>query len=124
MEFNDYQEKANSLAVYLDGLKEKYSEYKIPKELWNLFGVSYASLGLGEVGEIQNRVKKIIRDSNGEITDETRETIIKELGDVLWYVAAMCMELNIPMDYVAQKNLNKLFSRRDRGVLHGSGDNR
>lgn len=122
MEFNEYQEKANSLAVYLDGLKKKYSN--IPEDIWKVLGISYASLGLGEVGEIQNRVKKIIRDSDGEITDEIKDILIKELGDVLWYVAALCKELNTTMDDVAQKNLEKLFSRKDRGVLHGSGDNR
>lgn len=122
MEFNEYQEKANSLAVYLNGLKKKYSN--IPEDIWKVLGISYASLGLGEVGEIQNRVKKIIRDSDGEITDEIKDILIKELGDVLWYVAALCKELNTTMDDVAQKNLEKLFSRKDRGVLHGSGDNR
>jgi len=121
MEFNEYQKKANSLAIYLDSLKNKYD---LPDEIWKLLGITYAGLGLGEVGEIQNRIKKIIRDSGGELTDEVRKILIKELGDVLWYVAAMCKELDVTMNYVAKENLDKLISRKKRGTIYGSGDNR
>jgi NTP pyrophosphatase (non-canonical NTP hydrolase) len=82
-------------------------------------------LGLvGEAGEVAEKMKKIIRDNNGEVTEEKKQEIKKELGDVLWYIGAMCSELKISMDEVAQMNIEKLFSRKDRGVLHGDGDNR
>jgi NTP pyrophosphatase (non-canonical NTP hydrolase) len=122
MEFKEYQENANSLAIYMNKVTEKYPD--LPEEILNVLGLSYASLGLGEVGEIQGKVKKVIRDSGASLTDEKREELAKELGDVLWYVAACCKELDISMDYVAEKNLEKLFSRKERGVLEGSGDNR
>ena len=122
MNFNEYQEKANPLALYLDKVKEEFPETN-PK-VFKVLGLCYAALGLGEVGETQGKIKKIIRDSGGTITDETKDKIKGELGDILWYIAAVCMELDIPMDEVASYNLEKLFSRKERGVLTGSGDNR
>jgi NTP pyrophosphatase (non-canonical NTP hydrolase) len=89
-----------------------------------LLNIAYVSLGLGEVGELQGKVKKIIRDSGGVVTIETRKAISKELGDVLWYVSECCNNFGISMDDVAKENLSKLKSRKERGVLEGSGDDR
>lgn len=86
--------------------------------------VSYTALGLGETGEVQGKVKKILRDSEGVISNEIRTEIGKELGDVLWYVARLADELGLSLELIAQKNLDKLNSRKERGVLTGSGDNR
>lgn len=84
----------------------------------------YPVLGLtGEAGEVAEKLKKVIRDQDGEL-GAAREQIVKELGDVLWYIAACCHELGVSMEDVAQKNLEKLESRAARGVLHGSGDDR
>lgn len=82
-------------------------------------------LGLvGEAGEVAEKFKKIIRDHEGHITDDDKSEIIKELGDVLWYVSALTSYLDTSLEHVAQANLDKLFSRRKRGTSHGSGDNR
>lgn len=109
MDFKDYQEKARITAIYPDIGKNIY----------------YPTLGLcGEAGEVAEKVKKIMRDDFGIISEEKRKELEKEIGDVLWYVAALCGELDISMDSVAEKNIEKLFNRRDRNVLHGSGDNR
>jgi NTP pyrophosphatase (non-canonical NTP hydrolase) len=82
------------------------------------YKVFYPALGLaGEAGEVANKVKKLMRDSK-------EYDIAGEIGDVLWYVAALCSDLGLDMDTVATKNLNKLNSRKNRGVLGGSGDNR
>jgi NTP pyrophosphatase (non-canonical NTP hydrolase) len=82
-------------------------------------------LGLnGEAGEVAEKLKKIIRDKNSVISDEDKQELAKELGDVLWYIAVFAHDLGIPLDVIAQQNLNKLLSRRDRGVLDGNGDNR
>lgn len=87
--------------------------------------LTYPVLGLnGEAGEVAEKLKKIIRDHGGDVSDAQRDALIKELGDVLWYVAACCHELKVPMDEVAQKNLDKLASRKQRGVISGSGDER
>lgn len=87
--------------------------------------LSYATLGLaGEAGEIANKVKKVIRDDNGVLTVEKAQAISDELGDVLWYLARVAEEVKTALNAVAEKNLDKLNSRRERGVIQGSGDNR
>lgn len=86
--------------------------------------LSYTALGLGEVGEVQGKIKKIIRDSGGLVTESDRIAITKELGDVLWYVAMCAMEIGINLNEVALMNLEKLQSRKERGTLSGSGDDR
>ena len=85
----------------------------------------YPTLGLaGEAGEVAEKVKKVLRDKGGEFDAETVAALKKELGDVLWYVARLAAELDLDMGDVAAANLAKLSSRQDRGVLHGSGDER
>ncbi len=85
----------------------------------------YPALGLaGEAGEVCEHVKKAIRDDGGEITETRRAALRKELGDVLWYVAALCSELNLEMSDVARANVDKLADRQKRGVLQGDGDER
>jgi NTP pyrophosphatase (non-canonical NTP hydrolase) len=109
MNFNEYQKESAKTAVY-PNIGDNYI---------------YPTLGLvGEAGEVANKVQKVIRDDNYVITEETREDIKKELGDVLWYLANLATELNIDFEDVAQANLEKLNSRKDRDMLHGSGDNR
>jgi NTP pyrophosphatase (non-canonical NTP hydrolase) len=82
-------------------------------------------LGLvGETGEIAEKFKKIIRDKAGKLSDVDRAELAKELGDVLWYVNAVVMLLGSDIETVAKQNLEKLQSRKARGALHGSGDNR
>jgi len=82
-------------------------------------------LGLnGEAGEVAEKLKKIIRDKNGEISEEDKAELAKELGDVLWYIAVFAHDLGVPLEDIASANLAKLKSRKDRGKLTGSGDNR
>ncbi len=88
-------------------------------------GFVYPALGLcGESGEVAEKLKKVIRDSDGVLTNEVIDDLEKELGDVLWYIAQLCTELGLSLESVAVKNLRKLKSRQDRGKLQGSGDNR
>jgi len=85
----------------------------------------YPTLGLaGEAGEVAEKVKKLIRDDAGVLSDERRAAIAKELGDVLWYVAQVATEAGLDLDEIAAANLEKLLSRAQRGVLQGSGDDR
>ncbi len=82
-------------------------------------------LGLvGEAGEVAEKFKKIIRDHGGIVTNEDKQEIAKELGDVLWYVSALSDYLGISLEEVASLNLKKVLGRKARGKSHGSGDNR
>ena len=103
MRFYEYQEEASKTAIYPE-------QYKIV----------YPALGLaGEAGEVAEKVKKHIRDGVLNVED-----LKKELGDVLWYLAAIASDLGLNLDDVAESNLQKLRSRQARGVIGGSGDNR
>jgi NTP pyrophosphatase (non-canonical NTP hydrolase) len=105
----DYQERSRATAVY-------------PGAGDNLL---YPTLGLcGEAGEVAEKIKKMVRDEGGVLSAERRDALAKELGDVLWYVAQLASEAGLSLDEVAEANLAKLLSRRDRGVLQGSGDDR
>jgi NTP pyrophosphatase (non-canonical NTP hydrolase) len=85
----------------------------------------YPALGLcGEAGETAEKVKKAMRDDGGILTDERREAVAAELGDVLWYVAQLATEAGLDLEVIAESNLEKLASRQERRVLHGSGDDR
>jgi len=109
MNFNEYQIEARKTAVYPN----------LGKNLW------YPALGLcGESGEVAEKIKKVFRDSNGLVTQEKKNELKKELGDVLWYLSNLASELEISIDNVATTNLIKLKERKDNNKLHGSGDNR
>lgn len=79
---------------------------------------------VGESGEVAEKFKKLIRDKQGEISPEDIQEILKELGDILWYVNSVAHLLGSSLSEVAEKNLEKVLSRKDRGVTSGSGDNR
>ena len=109
MNFNEYQKQARKTAIY-------------PNKGNNFI---YPVLGLGgEVGEVTEKIKKVLRDKNGIINNEDKDLIKKELGDVLWYLANLGAELDIDLNDVAETNLKKLLSRQERNQLHGNGDNR
>ena len=105
---NQYQKEAIKTAVYPEA-----------------DALLYTVLGLnGEAGELAEKAKKMIRDDAGILYEERRLAMIKELGDVLWYVATTAKELNVTLQEVAQTNVDKLRSRQQRGKLKGSGDDR
>ena len=88
--------------------------------------LEYLALGLtSEAGEVAGKVKKLIRDGEDvEGSDMKKIAIASEVGDVLWYCALMAKEVGIPLNTIMQMNLEKLHSRKERGTLKGSGDNR
>lgn len=109
MNFKEYQEKSRKTAIY--------------PEAGNNF--IYPTLGLsGEAGEVAEKIKKAIRDKEGIVDEERKKEIEKELGDVLWYVSQLASELKLSLKEIAEKNIEKLYSRMDRGKLKGDGDNR
>lgn len=115
MNFNEYQDFVRSMKRY-------------PEE----FAIVYPALGLvGEAGEISEKVKKWLRDDKQYFVDgirsmneDRRDAILKELGDPLWYIASLADDLGYTLQEVVDTNIHKLASRRERGVIHGSGDNR
>lgn len=85
----------------------------------------YPTLGLtNEAGEVAGKIKKIFRDKEGVVSEADRQALKGELGDVLWYLAQICTELDLSLAEVAEANINKLLSRLDRGVIGGEGDER
>lgn len=120
--FNEYQKEAVKLSISLDKFIKKFPY--VNNEIITVMAVVYDGLGLGEAGEVQGKIKKIIRDNGGIITPEATEEIKAELGDTLWYIASMCENLGITLEDVASANIDKLHDRQKRGVLSGSGDNR
>ena len=83
----------------------------------------YPTLGsVNEAGEVAGKIKKLFRDKAGQISADDREALKYELGDVLWYLAQICTELDLTLDEVAAANLTKLFSRLERGTIGGEGD--
>ncbi|MDX1520823.1 MAG: nucleoside triphosphate pyrophosphohydrolase family protein [Anaerolineae bacterium] len=99
------------------------------RKTWNLIHMDhpivYPTMGLAnEAGEVAGKIKKIFRDKNGEISEADRLALKKELGDVLWYLAQICTELDLSLAEVAEANLVKLFSRLERGTIGGDGDER
>lgn len=85
--------------------------------------IVYPALGLvNEAGEVAGKVKKIFRDKHGQISDDDRQALKAELGDVLWYLAQVCTELGLNLAEVASANLEKLFSRLERNQIRGEGD--
>tara|TARA_R110000764_G_scaffold46737_1_gene104813 strand:- start:301 stop:612 length:312 start_codon:yes stop_codon:yes gene_type:complete len=103
VDFKEYQRKAVSFALYPATHK-----------------VLYPTLGLcGESGEVAEKVKKQVRDGVFN-----RHEVAKELGDVLWYLTNVCNDIGYSLDEIAVLNINKLNSRKERGTLQGSGDNR
>ncbi len=109
MELNAYQRESRKTALY-------------PEVGRNAI---YPTLGLvGEAGEVADKVKKILRDNKGEFDKESKNAIKFELGDVLWYISQLSSELGYELEEIAQANLQKLKSRKSRGTIQGSGDNR
>lgn len=108
MEFKNYQEEAVKTAIYGAGQN-----------------ILYPALGLGnEAGEVLGKIKKVLRDNDGIFDTESKKKISDEIGDVLWYIAALSRDLGISLEDVAKDNITKLKDRQSRNVISGSGDNR
>jgi len=107
MDFNEYEKRA--------------LETRVPEAA----GIVYSALGLtGEAGEVADKVKKSIRDCGGGLNNEDKNALLKELGDVLWYLTSAASDLGSSLEAVASLNIEKVESRRQRDKISGSGDNR
>lgn len=111
MNFDDYQKQAAKTSTY-EGKEETYK-------------LMYLSMGLaGESGEVIEKLKKIVRNDDGEISEEKRKDLESELGDVLWYLSQLAETLDVSLQDVAEKNIAKLADRAERGVIKSEGDTR
>ena len=103
-----YQKVAKTTAIY-------------PREQ----AIIYPTLGLtGEAGEVANKVKKIIRDGSDKTSEDMVQALSSEIGDCLWYIAILADDVGVKLSDIANANLEKLFKRKEKGALHGSGDDR
>lgn len=106
MDLPEYQQKTEETAVYPDE-----------------DAIEYLALGLNdEAGEVAGAFKKYLRGDYDE--DEFRDRLVGEAGDVLWYWTRLLDECDLDAKEVMEKNADKLFDRKDRGVIQGDGDNR
>ncbi len=108
MDFKHYQDRMTRLKVYPEDYRVIYPALKLS----------------GEAGEVSEKIGKLLRDQNGEMSSENKADIKKELGDVLWYINALATDLNFTLEDVAQTNISKLEKRKSQNKLHGSGDDR
>lgn len=110
MTLDEYQKEALVTAVFTDDDFKDLTHW--------VFGIT------GEAGEIAEKIKKIVRDKDGQVGDEDKDELIKEIGDVLWYLAVLAEHLGYKFDEVGARNIAKLRSRQARDKISGSGDNR
>lgn len=111
--FEDYSAAIEPLATYPEA------------GTGGLNAIVYCALGAaGEGGEIADKAKKVLRDHNGHVSTQTRDKVLKEVGDTLWYLDRMCKELGTTLGATAAMNVEKLRDREARGVIGGDGDER
>ena len=112
MTFDEYQSAARRTALYPDETRLLYPVLKLA----------------GEAGEVAEKVGKWMRDEGWlpgmEVSSMQRDALVKELGDVLWYVANVAADLEVSLEDVAATNIEKLADRTARGAIKGSGDER
>lgn len=124
MDFNEYQVKASETAIYEDSVIHMTAQLT-QNQMNSALCLIYPALKLnGEAGEIAEEIGKMIRDDHGVLTMERADRLRKEVGDILWYAAALAGELGMDLETVAIDNIAKLSSRQERGVLEGSGSDR
>ena len=116
MNFNEYQTKAIRTDSFGDVAgKASVTDMAFMSKILGL---------VGESGEVAEKFKKILRNERGQMSEEQRQELAKELGDVLWYIAVLAKYLNFELEDVAERNLGKLLDRKERGVIASKGDNR
>lgn len=112
MTLDEYQARARSTAIYPEEARVLYPTLKLA----------------GEAGEVAEKLGKLIRDEGlapgAALSPAQRDALAKEIGDVLWYAANLAGDLGLSLEAIGRGNLEKLASRRERGVLQGSGDER
>ena len=124
MDVSEYQRRTADTAIYDESVADALgSSFDSTKRSY--LHMAYCTLGItGEAGEIAEHIKKMLRDDQMIPTVDRRDALHKEIGDLMWYVSQLCTELGFSLDDVMAFNLSKLQRRKNRGVLHGDGDDR
>tara|TARA_X000000950_G_C13417559_1_gene458805 strand:- start:133 stop:471 length:339 start_codon:yes stop_codon:yes gene_type:complete len=109
---NDKSNEINdSLNRIKDPILEKYELFQKSTEKRE-FDIKYFALGIGgEVGEVQNEIKKLERDDNNILTKERKDKIIRELGDAMWYITGLCRKIDCDLEIILEKNIEKLSNK-------------
>lgn len=113
MTFNDYQQQAITTDIFQG--TTTVSDHAFLEKAFGL---------VEESGEVAGKLKRVFREKQGVLSVTDKQEIIKEFGDVLWYISALAHYLDVPLEEVARRNLEKVLSRKARGQTLGSGDNR
>ena len=109
MTFDEYHKKALATA-------DEQSDDEFQIYMARVLGV------VGEAGEVADKFKKIVWHREGKVNEEDKTAIARELGDVLWYLAALADALGYTLEEVANMNLEKLKNRKNINTLRGDGD--
>ena len=128
MTIKEYQESTQKTAVYpriewFESYKDNEKDDESVLKYVSTIGWTYPIIGLtGEVGELSNKLKKVIRDNKGKIKNP--DDLADEIGDIMWYISQLCNELGLNLEEIMELNIKKLSDRKKRNKLHGSGDKR
>jgi NTP pyrophosphatase (non-canonical NTP hydrolase) len=123
-DLEEYASMTQKAAIYRDEVDDLVNEAS-PEAIAKMLKIFYATTGLaGEAGEVANKVKKILRDCRGVVSEETRTKLLGELGGVSWYLVALTEELGLKIEDVLEYNYDQIRSRQARGALMGDGDDR
>ena len=94
-------------------------------KVYDCLPIIYPILGLnGEAGEAAEKVKKCLRDNNGDFDGPTMQEIKRELADVLWYIWAAADDMDTSLDEIMSIGIQKVKERQKTNTVHGSGDDR
>ena len=102
MHANEYQQSASRTRIDKPDFKITDPQVMIA---WNALGLA------GEAGEVADLIKKGVFHQRGL----DKENLKKELGDVLWYLTALCSDLGLTLEEVMQHNIQKLQARFPEG---------
>jgi len=123
MDADSYQIATKRTELYTEATKDFIEVLDFDQTEWLKLAYCTGKLN-GEAGEVAEIVFKAFRGSKGVLTSEQKVALQKELGDCMWYIARMADLLDTNLGRIMQMNLDKLDDRKDRGVVHGYGDDR
>lgn len=118
-----YSDSTDSLTSYDEFVEEMW--FYDPAKHGGCPELAYTALKMsGEAGETAEKIGKIYRDNAGVILEQSKLSLLKELGDQLFYITKLAHMLGATLDDVARINREKLKDRLARGKMRGDGDDR